>query len=129
MSPLGEKVADVLGQVFNGIYHISKEISKTDWSNPYYIQVTIYGGLNSFDDSRLTALLVLCFDNMLRLEVNPRAFRYLELQFHQRKSRTGRIDERLPTLESLIAEVREYLSLEDVKPDGEKIIERTNDTL
>lgn len=113
MSPLGEKVADILGQVTAGIYHISDDVLKTDWSNPYGISVVIYGGLNSFDDSRLTTLLVLCFDNMIRLEINPRAFRYLELQFHQRKSRTGRIDERLPTIESMIAEIREYLSLEE----------------
>lgn len=115
ISPLGETVADVLGQVWQGIYHNSKAVlnKKVNWSNKTYIVITIAGGLNSYDFMELTALLVLCFDNMLRLEINPKSFDYLELVFHPRKSRMGRIDERLPTIETVIDDIREHLSLDD----------------
>lgn len=117
LSDLGVTVADVLGQVYRGIYHIQKAVlhKRVDWSNPYYISVVIYGGLYSFDDSHLTELLVLCFDNLLRLEINPRSPRYLELQFHRRETREpdANLSKRLPSIDQMVSKIRDELSLEE----------------
>lgn len=119
MSDLGVIVADVLGQVWRGIYHISGSVmsKKVDWSNPHYISVVIRGGLCSYDGRDLTDLLILCYDNMLRLEINPRAPNYLELVFHRRKTRsmTAGLGERLPTLEEMISTTRKNIGLDEVE--------------
>lgn len=119
MSDLGVVVADVLGQVWRGIYHISGAVrsKKVDWSNPYYISVVIYGGLCSYDNQYLTELLILCYDNMLRLEVTPRAPKYLELAFYPRETRDPKacISKRLPTLEEMISTTRENIGLDEVE--------------
>ena len=49
---------------------------------------------------------VLAHDNLLRVEINPRANRWLSLVFHKRRGRTGRIFERMPTMEDHIKSIR-----------------------
>jgi hypothetical protein len=112
LSPLGCEVADVIGQVWRGIYHQEKAARKTDWTNPHHIEFVIFGGLNSFDDDMLTRLIVLCHDRMLRLEIEPCAFRYLRLVFHQRQARMGDISRRMPHMEEHINMIREDCGLE-----------------
>jgi len=34
ISPLGERVAELLGEWASGIYHIS-DVERADWANPY----------------------------------------------------------------------------------------------
>ena len=62
MSDLGVKVANVLGQVFKGVYHAEKEVTSkyVGWDNPYEITVTVWNEFASFDSSRLTLLLLCC---------------------------------------------------------------------
>lgn len=112
LSPLGREVADILGQVWRGIYHLEKQIRKVDWANTFWITINIYGDLSTYDFSRLTELVVLCHDRMLRLEISPCNFRYLTLIFHQRMNRDGMIGERMPTMEDHIQAIREHLGLE-----------------
>ena len=115
ISDLGKTVADVLGQVYRGLYHIQDEVlhKRVDWSSKHTISIVIRGGLYSYDSSHLTELIVLCYDNMLRLEVNPRAPAYLELRFHRRETRnpTASIARRLPALDDMITMIREDLGL------------------
>ncbi len=119
LSPLGREVADILGGVFHGIYHIEKQAFKTDWSNPYYIIVKLDRGLNLFDDNALTALVVLCHDRMVRVGIRACNFQYIELLFHQRKSRTGSMLERLPYLEDHVGQIRKDAGLPVVAVRGE----------
>jgi hypothetical protein len=113
MSELGEHVANILGQAYLGIYHIENEVlnNRVDWSNTFFIRVVIRGGLYSFDDDVLTRLIVLCHDQMIRLGINSCAPRCLGLIFHQRTSRVGRIEHRMPTMEDHISLIRESIGL------------------
>jgi hypothetical protein len=107
ISPLGETVANILGDVFLGIYHLNyTSLRKVDWKNNSWIQVTFYGGLSTFDTDQLTRLVVLCHDRMVRLEIRAAAPGYLRLLFHPRHSRDGRQYERHPTLEDAAARIR-----------------------
>lgn len=108
LSPLGEKVATILGTVWQGLYHIQSNLKKVDWKNPEYIEINIESPqLATWDYNRLTQLVVLCHDNCIRMSVEPCNFRILKFYFHQRKGRTGHGWERHPSLEDHIKMIRE----------------------
>ena len=110
LSPLGEDVADILHHFYLGLYHAeNKELKKMDWSNTYVIKHILTRTLATFDFSHLTLLTVLSHDFMVRIEVSPKNFNYLELMFHKRLTRTGGISERMPTLEDNIAILRKQI--------------------
>lgn len=109
LSTLGAAVADLLGDVFCGIYHLDrKELFRTCWDDPYIIEHRLnYRSLATFDGNHLTALVVLSHDRCLRLDIRARRPQVLELLFHQRQ-RTGAISERMPTMEDHIRTIRLY---------------------
>ena len=109
MSPLGREVADILGQVWRGIYHLRRP-ERFDWSNPYYIEIRITQELATYDGLELTALVVLCHDHAIRLSVAGCAPRTLRLLFHKRQ-REGDITQRHPTIEHAVEIVRTHLGL------------------
>jgi hypothetical protein len=98
LSPLGVKVADLLGELFLGIYHIERESLKVDWTNNHYIEINIYQDLSTFDYDRLTRLVFLAHWFCIRVQITPCNFRYIKLMFHNR-AREGFIYDRHPTLE------------------------------
>lgn len=108
MSQLGQTVADLLGDLFYGIYHMNTtSLRKTDWSDPYCVTVTSDYNLATFDSDGLTRLVVLCHDRAIRCNIRALAPGYMQLMFHQRK-REGRHHERHPTLEDSTARIRQH---------------------
>lgn len=143
LSPLGVAVADLLGDVFCGIYHLDNDtLSRVDWGDTYVIVVPLhcYVNLSTFDNELLTKLVVLSHDRYLRLDiraaatVRPMDIRRavdeewsddamrelgsaaLELMFHLRKSRTGSMMDRMPTMETHLASIRQYYPPEEETP-------------
>ncbi len=112
LSPLGREVADVLGQVWRGIYHLERTVRKVDWANKSWIDVNINGSISTYDFAQLTELVILCHDRLLRLEIMPCNFRYLRLQFHKREGREGNIYDQMPTIENHLQVIRERIGLE-----------------
>lgn len=110
-SPLGKAVADLLGDVFQGIYHLDENsLRKTDWSDKFCISVTLpYMTLSTFDSANLTWLVVCCHDRCLRMSIKAKTINYLELTFHQRH-RDGGISQSHPTIEAHIERIRECVS-------------------
>ena len=109
MSPLGVAVADLLGDVWEGIYHLNNSgLQKADWSNKDTVAVTLRVELATIDADLLTRLVVLCHDRMLRLNIQGVGPGYLRFRFHQREKRNGRMYERYPTLEDHTTEIRAY---------------------
>ncbi len=109
ISLLGEQVADLLGDVWAGIYHLDNRLlAKTDWSDSYFIKVQISDGIATFDGPLLTWLAVLAHDRLLRLQISAVCNGRLALEFHQRKGRTGGLSARLPTIEEHIASIRKF---------------------
>jgi len=117
-SPLGRRVADILGHVWQGIYHIKIDyLQRVDWKNSHHISIKICGGLATFDANQLTTLVILCHDAAIRLEISSAKLKFrdedgnkcvvpaLELLFHQRQ-REGRLYERHPTMEEAITKAR-----------------------
>lgn len=116
ISPIGRRVADLLGQAFRGLYHIQKEVMNADWSNPHYVSINIYAGrdFSTFDYGLLTILVVLCHDAGIRMEIQACNFQYFRLLFHQRDSREGSISQRMPTMEDHIQLIRDNLSIPEL---------------
>ena len=107
-SDLGFKVAMFLDRLV-GFHRIRPDLHcKVEWENDFYIVVPFpqHFQLHTWDFNLLTKLVVLAHDEMLRVEVNPRHYRWLELVFHQRKSRDGSTMERMPTIEEHIKIIR-----------------------
>lgn len=115
MSDLGRKVADILGQVYAGIYHIDRDILRADLSGDRYIVLTMdaFRDYSTFDGSTLTDLVVLCHDAAIRLSIDPAGPRYFRLSFHQRK-REGDISQRMPTIEDAVKRVHDGLLVEEI---------------
>ncbi len=115
-SPLGKKVADLLGQVFRGIYHVQCDACRVDWTATHEIRFRYYGGrgLSTYDAGELTYLVVLCHDAGIRLSIQP-YMRALMLSFTQRSTREhGNSWERHPTLEDHAGAIRNEMALPDL---------------
>jgi hypothetical protein len=112
MSPFGRDVADLLGQVYAGIYHIHSEVlhPRADWSDERRIEITTFQDLSTYDFDILTKLVVLAHDMAIRLTIAPASSRYLRLIFHKRE-REGHISRRHPSLEQAVEGIRERIGL------------------
>lgn len=109
LSPLGEAAANLLGDVFLGIYHLDYgALKKVRWDDTFYVEVVVYGSFSSVDDNNLTRLLVLAHDRMLRVELKGCAPGYLKIGISQRSARDGRLWERCPTWEDAVSIIRSH---------------------
>lgn len=109
MSLLGKKVAQILGTVWEGIYHLNPSSylhKRTDWSRPDLIRIVIFDeGLATYDFDRLTKLVILAHDYCVRLDIGCAGMRHLSLNFSARKMREfGNVFERHPTIETAISD-------------------------
>ncbi len=75
ISPLGARVATIIGQVVRGIYHVSAEVHRTDWSKKHCIEILTssswLANIATCDCNSLTELVLLCHDARIRLEICP----------------------------------------------------------
>src|SRR5688572_11573967 len=84
LSPFGVEVADILGQVYRGIYHVSSRVlhERTDWRDPSRIEVVVSdSGMSTHDFNHLTALVILCHDRCVRFSIEGCARNWLRLVF------------------------------------------------
>jgi hypothetical protein len=118
LSPLGREVADLLGDVFRGIYHLShRALHKVEWSNPHCIRIVLGNYLATWDSNELTLLVVLSHDRMIRIELRGVGPGYTEITFHKRKTREGLLMERLPTMERHIKLIRNQFEKADTEKE------------
>lgn len=100
-SEFGCLVANILGAVWRGIYHLPQgRLMAVEWHDPMRIELLVGRELATFDGGELTALVVLCHDYAVRLSVEPLNFQYLRLCFHRRVRDSKRFWERHPSLEA-----------------------------
>lgn len=102
------KVMDILGMVGNGIYNAPIAWGAIDWDYGRGVAVPWRNDMATFDFYQLTALVFLCHEARIRVQISPHNNRHLLLSFWQRKA-TGGMGERHPNLDEAIAAFREYL--------------------
>jgi hypothetical protein len=100
MSPFGERVADMLDDVFSGIYHISNEVRKTDFTGERFIAMTIFesGCFATYDSDYLTRLVLLAHERNIRVCIRAATHAYLKIEF-MLVDRNGFFADRHPSLQ------------------------------
>lgn len=81
VSDLGCHVADVLGEVFSGLYHLDDTAlfhKRTDWNNTMYIEVVTRGRLTH---SHLIMLVEQCRQHNIHVEIEGASNGYVRLLF------------------------------------------------
>jgi hypothetical protein len=112
ISPLGKAVADLLGELFLGIYHLDMgALHRVNWNDDHHISIVIgWKDWSTFDNDLLSRLVFLAHHLALRVDLDPRANNYLMLTFFQRK-RSGSGWDRHPTLRQAVAAFEQSVSL------------------
>ena len=106
MSHLGVASAEILNIAFYGLRNLNPtSLRRVEWDNDYWIGVTIFGGISTVDDNKLTRMVVLSFDMAIRFTIEAAANNYLRLIFHSRQ-REGRFSEACKPLEQSISDIR-----------------------
>lgn len=113
ISPLGECVAELLGEWAYGLYHLDK-IENVNWSHDYYIEYKLsHRNMATFDGSELTRLVFLAHWRCIRVSIRPGGSRSLVLLFHGRQ-REGGIAQRHPRLDQAVEMFKQDCSLDEV---------------
>jgi hypothetical protein len=112
ISPLGEETANILGELYLGIYHLeSHQLKKVDWSQRDKIDVVLgWQSFSTYDNDKLTKLCFLAHHRAVRVEIYPHSFKYLRLVF-SRRQRLGAMHERHPSLDQAVAAFLQHVSL------------------
>jgi hypothetical protein len=108
VSGFGSQVAEIIGTVYKGIYHIDQtaQHKRTEWHSDSWIEITISNSLATYDGNQLTQLVVLCHDAAIRLEIRASCRGYLKLCFSPRDATSKSTFYRHPSLEQAIQYIR-----------------------
>jgi hypothetical protein len=110
LSPFGTRVADIIGIVTRGIYHVSDEVKKIEWDNDHFIEWRTHKSMATYDFGTLTELVVLAHDRAIRIEIEPCSRTTLRVMFHPRKKGGASLSlwERHPELEHHVEVLRSF---------------------
>ncbi len=83
LSPLGHTVAEILGWVFRGIYHVNRRyLSEVEWSDPEFMEIRMRTELATHDGNDLTELVLLAHLSGVRVAITPKSNWTYTLKFH-----------------------------------------------
>jgi hypothetical protein len=85
-SPLGSKVADILGIAGGGIYNAPLNHGRVDWTDERVVSVVWQSELATFDAGGLSLLVFLCHEARIRCAIEGCGPRLMRLRFTQRKA-------------------------------------------
>lgn len=97
---LTEKVRCVVDFVWGGEHHLRRLVEK---NAGFFWQAVPFGSLATFDDSKLTRLVLACHVYCVRAEIEGNGPRGIRVLFHNRKGRVGSMYERHPTIAEALA--------------------------
>lgn len=91
-----------------GVYNLRINWSKVDWryGNGVSFVLGYQPSLATYDFDQLTRLVIGAHEECIRIEVEPHGFGYLRINMWPRKTRTGSMSERHPTIEDAVASYR-----------------------
>ena len=93
LSPFGVREANVLGQVYRGIYHIDSAVLRKgmSWNNSLVLSVNVSGGLATFDFDGLTRLVFCCQQAGIGVDICGCPWAYTKLLFSAKRPTIGQI--------------------------------------
>ncbi len=112
ISDFGVKVANVLGQVYKGIYHIEREVlsRKVNWNACLALPMTVFGELATYDDNYLSRLVFCCQSAGIGVDICGSFKRYTRLVF---------LPKRAPLRTLLDVADEKYLTCDPESPCGD----------
>lgn len=114
ISDLGRNVADFLGELFFGIYHLDyKALKRVDWSSNHHIEIVLRDGgqLATTDFDTLSRLVFLAHHMAIRVELNAASPKHIRYFFSQRQ-RGGAVYERHPDLDEAVEKFHRDVSFD-----------------
>ena len=113
MSPLGEKVAGLLGELFYGIYHLENSpLQKVEWDNNHHLAISIDRTLSTYDCSDLTRLVLLAHHMRIRVEVRPANFSHISLYFQNRSDKPEDKYKYHPSIDEAVQKFKSEVSIQ-----------------
>ena len=106
-SPLGVKVADLLGIVYGGIYNAPLTPKRVNWSDDQCVIAKVSQGVATHDDNKLTKLVLGSHALAIRLCIGACNPQYIELMFHHYGPGAG-FTHPHPTIDQAVAQFRRY---------------------
>lgn len=100
--PFIDKVSAFVDYVFGGEHHLSR----LEFKNNHAVAIP-HGSLATFDGHALTRVVLASHWLGLRADVDNHGMRGVKILLHNRTAREGRLWERHPALDDLIAMARE----------------------
>jgi hypothetical protein len=97
---LAENVERFVGFVFGGVHRVRR----LECKGHYYLCIP-HGPLSTFDDDKLTRIVIAGHKYGLRAEIDNHGMRGLKILLHNRSSREGRLFQRHPTIETVLQEL------------------------
>lgn len=95
--PFDMRVEGLIEMVFGGKHRLSR---CTEFAT--HVELVPHGSLATYDDDRLTLLVLAAHKYGVRAEVTNHGMRGVKILVHPRKARTGRMYERHPTIEEVL---------------------------
>lgn len=95
--PFPVRVEGLVEMVFGGKHHLQKCVQ-----NETHFELVPYGSLATYDDDRLTLLVLAAHKYGVRAEVTNHGMRGVKILIDNRKARTGRLWERHPRIEDVL---------------------------
>lgn len=89
-----------------GPWNLQVKWQKVEWRYGRGVAFTVrHTHLSTYDFDFLTRLVIGAHEESIRIEINPKAFQYIQIVMHPR-SRDGLKHERHPTIEQAVADYR-----------------------
>ena len=99
------RCAELVADVFCGFHHVTGEFKAFGRG----VAVSVFAGtLATIDNDRLTRLVLLAHDRMIRVEMAASSPGRVKLALHKRHEREGCMSGRHPTIETALASHRKY---------------------
>lgn len=116
-SPFGCVVANILGDVYQGIYHLGESLlhERTVWHSPKLVVLTLRRELSSHDQPDLTWLVLLAHANGIRLAITGAAPGYVRLQFTSESMYWGHV----PNVDAIVEQFNKRYPLAPLPSSGE----------
>jgi hypothetical protein len=119
---LERRVYVVLSRAYFGIHHV-QWWERRRLEGSHTVSVTVPAGLDTYDGSTLTRLVIAAHDECVRVEVHPAGPHGLRLFFTMRRRRGYGLElwtpDSHPTIETAIQQNRNYRWIVDVPTEGE----------
>lgn len=108
LTDFNRRAIGLLCKGFNlGPWNIPVSWDRVKWGSERHVEfITSAHGLATWDFNRLTRLVIGAHDECIRIEISPKAFRYLSIEMWPREGRDGCMSKRHPTIEQAITSYR-----------------------